>query len=152
GEAAIASLNAAKSSGPYLVGRHILGLWLKIWIDSQPRSAPRSIALSRPPDVETCAPISMRRASYGAVWREGLPSGLVIHRVDQLWQAEIRLGPKCRPRSLSKLLIPAHRLASPAVADALLHQETLDIHIEGLHCRQAPCRRSRGLGVTQPLQ
>src|SRR5665811_841899 len=59
GESAIASLNSAKSSGPYLVGRHMRGLWLKIWIDSQPRSAPRSIAFARPPDVETCAPINM---------------------------------------------------------------------------------------------
>src|ERR1043166_7574295 len=35
------------------------GLWLKIWIDSQPRSTPRSIALSSPPAVDTCAPINM---------------------------------------------------------------------------------------------
>src|SRR5881394_2912705 len=48
-----------KSSAPYLVGRHILGLCLKIWIDSQPRSSPRSIALARPPAVETCAPTNM---------------------------------------------------------------------------------------------
>ena len=42
-----------------MVGRHIRGLWWKIWIDSQPSSVPRSIALSSPPAVETCAPISM---------------------------------------------------------------------------------------------
>src|SRR3954452_6428710 len=35
------------------------GLWLKIWIDSQPRAVPRSIAVGRPPPVETCAPISI---------------------------------------------------------------------------------------------
>src|SRR6202012_482246 len=35
------------------------GDWLKIWIASQPRSTPRSIALGRPPAGETCAPISM---------------------------------------------------------------------------------------------
>src|SRR6476661_2525139 len=35
------------------------GLWWKIWIDSQPRSVPRSIAVCRPPPVETCAPISI---------------------------------------------------------------------------------------------
>src|SRR3954452_5142043 len=58
-EAAIASRKAAKSSAPYLVGRHMRGLWLKIWIDSQPRSSPRSIALARPPAVETCAPTNM---------------------------------------------------------------------------------------------
>ena len=56
-EASIASRKAAKSSSPYFVGRHMRGLWLKIWIDSQPRSSPRSIALASPPAVETCAPI-----------------------------------------------------------------------------------------------
>src|SRR3954453_22735636 len=35
------------------------GLWLKIWIDSQPRAVPRSIAVGRPPPVETCAPINI---------------------------------------------------------------------------------------------
>ena len=35
------------------------GLWWKIWIDSQPSPVPRSIALSSPPAVETCAPISI---------------------------------------------------------------------------------------------
>src|SRR3954464_7406217 len=35
------------------------GLWLKIWIDSQPRAVPRSIAVGRPPPVEKCAPISI---------------------------------------------------------------------------------------------
>src|SRR3954447_10513667 len=35
------------------------GLWWKIWIDSQPRSSPRSIAVASPPAVETCAPINM---------------------------------------------------------------------------------------------
>src|SRR6202042_1098971 len=58
-EASIASLKAAKSSSPYFVGRHIRGLWLKIWIDSQPRSWPRSTAFSRPPAVETWAPTNM---------------------------------------------------------------------------------------------
>src|SRR6476660_674910 len=58
-EDAIASLKAAKSSSPYFVGRHMRGLGLKIWIDSQPRSSPRSTALSRPPAVDTCAPTNM---------------------------------------------------------------------------------------------
>src|SRR3954470_12260859 len=58
-EASIASRKVAKSASPYLVGRHIRGLWWKIWIDSQPRSSPRSIAFGRPPPVETCAPINM---------------------------------------------------------------------------------------------
>src|SRR3954449_5987127 len=59
GDASIASRKAAKSSSPYLVGRHMRGLWLKIWIDSQPRSAPRSTAFTSPPAVETCAPTNM---------------------------------------------------------------------------------------------
>src|SRR4051812_44029108 len=59
GEASIASRKAAKSASPYFVGRHIRGLWWKIWIDSQSRSLPRSIAFGRPPPVETCAPINM---------------------------------------------------------------------------------------------
>src|SRR3954471_16345830 len=59
GEASIASRKAAKSASPYFVGRHIRGLWWKIWIDSQPRSLPRSIAFGKPPPVETCAPINM---------------------------------------------------------------------------------------------
>src|SRR4051812_22450677 len=59
GEASIASRKAAKSASPYFVGRHIRGLWWKIWIDSQPRCLPRSIAFGRPPPVETCAPINM---------------------------------------------------------------------------------------------
>src|ERR1700760_4353681 len=58
-ESSIASLKAAKSSSPYFVGRHIRGLWLKIWIASQPRSWPRSTAFSRPPAVETWAPTNM---------------------------------------------------------------------------------------------
>src|SRR6478752_1072920 len=58
-EAAIASRKAAKSSSPKFVGRHMRGLWLKIWIDSQPRSSPRSTALASPPAVETCAPTNM---------------------------------------------------------------------------------------------
>src|SRR5215203_2084309 len=59
GEASIASRKAAKSASPYFVGRHIRGLWWKIWIDSQPRSLPRAIALGSPPPVDTCAPINM---------------------------------------------------------------------------------------------
>src|SRR3954447_17224827 len=66
-EPSIASRKAAKSSSPYFVGRHMRGLWLKIWIDSQPSSLPRSTALSRPPDVETCAAISIDRHPRGAL-------------------------------------------------------------------------------------
>ena len=35
------------------------GLWLKIWIERQPRSSPRSTAFAGPPAGETWAPISM---------------------------------------------------------------------------------------------
>src|ERR1700709_671064 len=37
------------------------GLWLKIWIDSQPRSLPRSTALSRPPAGAKGATMNMER-------------------------------------------------------------------------------------------
>src|ERR1700759_5316920 len=63
-DASIASLKAAKSSSPYFVGRHMRGLWLKIWIASQPRSEPRSTAFSRPPAVDTWAPTNIG-PSYG---------------------------------------------------------------------------------------
>src|SRR6476469_1411923 len=58
-EVAMRSRNSAESASLCFVGRHMRGLWLKIWIDSQPRSSPRSIALASPPAVETCAPINM---------------------------------------------------------------------------------------------
>ena len=58
-ESFIASRKAAKSSSLYFVGRHIRGLWLKIWIASERVSSARSSTLSRPPAVETWAPISM---------------------------------------------------------------------------------------------
>src|SRR3954453_3161085 len=58
-ERSIASRNSAKSSSEERVGRHIRGLWLKIWIASQVRSSARSIARTSPPPVETWAPISM---------------------------------------------------------------------------------------------
>src|SRR5438128_5318961 len=63
-EPSIASLNASKSSGPYLVGRHIRGLWWKIWIASQPRSSPRVTALTSPPAVDTWHPIHIVGPSY----------------------------------------------------------------------------------------
>ena len=43
----------------YLVGRHMRGDWLKIWIARQPLSTPRSTAFGRPPAGDTWAPISM---------------------------------------------------------------------------------------------
>src|SRR5688500_18152463 len=58
-EASKDSLKAAIFSGVWAVGRHIRGLWWKIWIASHPRSTPRSTALGKPPPVETCAPISI---------------------------------------------------------------------------------------------
>ena len=41
-EASSASRKAAKSSSVYFVGRHIRGLWLKIWIASERVSSARS--------------------------------------------------------------------------------------------------------------
>ena len=47
------------SSSFQRVGRHWRGDWLKTWIASQPRSTPRSCACTRPPAVETWAPMSI---------------------------------------------------------------------------------------------
>src|SRR5918998_3702366 len=58
-ESAIAAWNAATSSSEYTRGRHARGLWLKNWIERQPRSTPRCTAFAGPPAGETCAPMSM---------------------------------------------------------------------------------------------
>jgi glutamyl/glutaminyl-tRNA synthetase len=47
------------SSSFQRVGRHWRGDWLKTWMASQPRCTPRSWACTRPPAVDTCAPISI---------------------------------------------------------------------------------------------
>src|SRR5687767_7124332 len=49
------------SSSFQRVGRHMRGDWLNTWIASHPRSTPRSWAFTRPPAVETWAPISTAR-------------------------------------------------------------------------------------------
>src|SRR5829696_8810475 len=59
GPSFISSRNSATSSGFQRVGLHMRGDWLKTWIASQPRSTPRRWASTRPPAVETCAPISI---------------------------------------------------------------------------------------------
>ena len=73
GESAIAARNASKSASVYEAGRHIRGLWWKIWIASQSRSTPRWTAFAKLPAVETCAPISTRsRSSRGTGGLPGL--------------------------------------------------------------------------------
>src|SRR3954453_18169264 len=47
------------SSSLYATGRHMRGDWLKIWMDSDSDSTPRSWALTRPPAVDTWAPNSI---------------------------------------------------------------------------------------------
>ena len=47
------------SSSFQRVGRHMRGDWLNTWIASQPRSTPRAWASTRPPAVDTWAPISI---------------------------------------------------------------------------------------------
>src|SRR5918992_2272275 len=47
------------SSSFQRVGRHWRGDWLKTWMAWQPRCTPRSWACTRPPAVDTCAPISI---------------------------------------------------------------------------------------------
>src|ERR671914_723255 len=60
GPSAMSSRKAATSSGFQCVGRHARGDWPQTCIASQPRSAARSCACTRPPAVETWAPMSMR--------------------------------------------------------------------------------------------
>src|SRR5918992_245773 len=60
GPSAISSLKAATSSGFQCVGRQVRGDCPQTCIASQPRSTARSCACTRPPAVETWAPMSMR--------------------------------------------------------------------------------------------
>src|SRR4051795_10271381 len=62
-----APCQAPTSSSGYSRGFHARGFWLKIWIASQPRSRPRSSALTRPPAGETWAPTSTARRYPRAV-------------------------------------------------------------------------------------
>src|SRR3954454_1665039 len=80
GEPSLASRHAAKSSSEYFVGRHIRGLWLKIWIESQPISVPRSTAFASPPLDETCAPINMSRT--GSACAVDLPGSVLVDEVE----------------------------------------------------------------------
>src|SRR3954454_68434 len=59
---AIAAWKSSTSSSAYSRGFQARGFWLKIWIERQPRSTPRSTALAGPPAGETWAPISIRGA------------------------------------------------------------------------------------------
>ena len=45
-------------SGSWFVGRHIRGLWVKIWAASPPIASARSIAVWIPPELETWPPYS----------------------------------------------------------------------------------------------
>src|SRR3954447_19472141 len=60
-ESARAASQSPISSSEYSRGFHARGFWLKIWIDSQPFSRPRSSALAGPRAGETWAPMSMAR-------------------------------------------------------------------------------------------
>ena len=62
------------------VGRHTRGLWLKICIVSQPSSSARSSARTRPPAVETWAPISICRRVRASVQVRAQPDRLPAHR------------------------------------------------------------------------
>src|SRR5215218_8366250 len=50
------SRNRSKLAGSWRVGRHVRGLWEKIWSDSAPSACARSTAVWMPPEWETCAP------------------------------------------------------------------------------------------------
>src|ERR1700761_662697 len=73
------------------------GLWLKIWMDSHPRSDPRSTAFSRPPAVETCAPTNIG-PSYGA-GRKSL-GRLALHPAGALFMAQVEVDPVIAPAQI----------------------------------------------------
>src|SRR3954451_10924224 len=54
------SLKRSKLAGSWLVGRHVRGLWVKIWTQSPPKASIRSIAVWMPPEVDTWAPSCTR--------------------------------------------------------------------------------------------
>ena len=56
------------------------GLWLKICIDSAPRSSARSSALTRPPAIETWAPISICRRVCASIQVRAQPDRVPPHR------------------------------------------------------------------------
>src|SRR5215208_5859276 len=58
GPSSISSRKAAMSSSFQRVGRHMRGDWLNTCMASHPRSTARPWAFTRPPAVETWAPIS----------------------------------------------------------------------------------------------
>src|SRR5215216_7202343 len=61
GPSSISDRNSAMSSSFHAVGRHMRGDWLKICIASQPISAARPCAATRPPEVEMCPPTSIEK-------------------------------------------------------------------------------------------
>src|SRR5262249_40155432 len=64
--AAAFSRKAAISSGLCLIGVQVRGLWVNTWRLSQPRAAPRSMALLIPPEELTWAPNRTRLSYAGA--------------------------------------------------------------------------------------
>ncbi len=54
------SLNAAISFSPSGRAAHCMLLFVKIWMQAQPTSRPRSGASSTPPEMDMCAPMRSR--------------------------------------------------------------------------------------------
>src|SRR5216117_2770054 len=59
------ALKRSIASGLWFVGRHMRGLCVNTCAQSPPIASIRSIAVSIPPDEETCAPSSIASLRYG---------------------------------------------------------------------------------------
>ena len=92
------------------VGRHMRGDWLKTWIASQPRSTPRSCACTRPPAVDTWAPISI--ACRMRVTVRAVSNGRAAHR--RRADGTVQLAARAR---LGRRVRAAHRGHRPRALD-----------------------------------
>src|SRR5919202_3606861 len=119
-ESAIAARKSATSSAEYSRGFHARGFWLKIWMDRQARSIPRSTALAGPPAGETWAPISIasgRFASVASCVHARAVRSFADGRASHRWSADgtVQLAPGPWPR---RPVRAAHRGHGPRALDA----------------------------------
>src|SRR3954447_17938998 len=104
----MSSRNSAMSSGFQRVGRQARGDWLNTCIASQPRSTARPWTFTRPPAVETWAPISTAtRSPLALVLPDVVEAALHevrAHRPDQHGEQEHER--RIQPHALAGQLLP----------------------------------------------